>query len=109
MTNVAYFDCFAGASGDMIVASLLDAGAKLETLAGELAKLNVGGHDISASQVKRGSLGGIKFDVNVHHGQDCPHRRLDDILSVIDSSSLAERAKDRARRIFIRLGLQVRN
>ena len=30
MTKIAYFDCFSGASGDMIIGSLLDAGLDLE-------------------------------------------------------------------------------
>ena len=32
MTRVAYFDCFSGASGDMILGALLDAGLALEAL-----------------------------------------------------------------------------
>ena len=32
MAKVAYFDCFSGASGDMIIGSLLDAGLDLEVL-----------------------------------------------------------------------------
>jgi uncharacterized protein (DUF111 family) len=32
MTKIAYFDCFSGASGDMIIGSLLDAGLDLEII-----------------------------------------------------------------------------
>ena len=41
--NIAYFDCFSGAGGDMIVASLIDAGADAEALREGLATLGVGG------------------------------------------------------------------
>ena len=39
MINVAYFDCFSGVSGNMILGALLDAGLSLEDLQEELAKL----------------------------------------------------------------------
>ena len=39
MARVAYFDCFSGASGDMILGALLDAGLPFETLQAELSKL----------------------------------------------------------------------
>ena len=37
--KLAYFDCFAGAGGDMIVGALLDAGCDFAALQAELAKL----------------------------------------------------------------------
>ena len=40
--KIAYFDCIAGASGDMIVGAMLDAGLSMETLEGELARLGLG-------------------------------------------------------------------
>ena len=46
--TIAYFDCFAGASGDMILGALLDAGAPLEQLSAELAKLGLAGYSLSA-------------------------------------------------------------
>ena len=39
MTRVAYFDCFSGASGDMILGALLDAGLSMESLQEELSKI----------------------------------------------------------------------
>ena len=41
MSKVAYFDCFSGAAGDMIVSAALDAGADEKYLRDELAKLNL--------------------------------------------------------------------
>ena len=37
MAKIAYFDCFSGASGDMIIGSLLDAGLDLDILKKDLA------------------------------------------------------------------------
>ncbi|HAU36651.1 MAG TPA: TIGR00299 family protein, partial [Phycisphaerales bacterium] len=46
--TLAYFDCFAGASGDMIVGALLDAGADFPSLARQLASLGVEGLSVRA-------------------------------------------------------------
>jgi len=114
---VAYFDCFAGAAGDMIVASLLDAGADLDALREEIAKLALGDVHVEADQVRRGSLAGMLFRVHEHHhhhhhhdhghdhadGHGHKHRHLGDILKLIDDAALAERVAERARRIFRRL------
>ena len=40
MTRVGYLDCFSGASGDMILGVLVDAGLSLASLRAELAKLD---------------------------------------------------------------------
>ncbi len=34
--GIAYFDCFAGISGDMILGALVDAGLDVEELRGEI-------------------------------------------------------------------------
>jgi uncharacterized protein (DUF111 family) len=39
--KIAYFDCFAGASGDMILGSMLDAGLDLDQLSEALGKLHL--------------------------------------------------------------------
>jgi hypothetical protein len=100
--RVAYFDCFAGAGGDMIVASLLDAGGSLETLRSQLGGLGVAGFEVAAETVLRGDLRGLKFSVNLH-GHEHAHRRLNDILEIIDRAQLPVRAADRARKVFTRL------
>ena len=107
--TVAYFDCFAGAAGDMIVGSLLDAGAELAPLRASLARLGVGGYSLSAESVKRGGIGGVKFHVTLaedghHEGEHHhEHRNLRTILDLIAAAELPERAADRAARVFRRL------
>ena len=51
MAKVAYFDCFSGASGDMIIGSLLDAGLDFEVLKKGLAGLDFHGYELTAEKV----------------------------------------------------------
>ena len=42
MSTILYFDCFSGASGDMILGALIDAGLPLDELRGALGSLALG-------------------------------------------------------------------
>lgn len=101
--RTAYFDCFIGAGGDMIVGSLLDAGCDFEALRAELARLPLPGYELSVERVHRGGIAGTKFNVQVAH-EGHPHRHLDQILGMIDAAALAPRATERAKKVFRRLG-----
>jgi len=110
MARTLYFDCFAGASGDMILGALLDLGLDFDALARELAKLPLRGYELRRSEVRRAHLRGTKFDVRIE-GEDHahppeaghPHRRLEEILRIIRSSALSEGVKGRAEEVFRRL------
>jgi pyridinium-3,5-bisthiocarboxylic acid mononucleotide nickel chelatase len=100
--RTAYFDCFSGISGDMVLGALVDAGAPLDAIESELRKLKLPGWSISAEKVKRRALFAthLKVDSHEHHH----HRGLSQILAMIDAATLAPRAAARANRIFTRLG-----
>jgi len=79
MTKIAYFDPFSGASGDMILGALVDAGLPLATLERELDKLGVGGYTLSAEKVVRNTIGGTKVNVTLHnHTHDHDHAHSDE-------------------------------
>jgi len=102
VARLAYFDCPSGAAGDMIMGALVDAGAPFEALRDELARLALPGWRLVRREVRKGAFRATKVDVEVErHGHH--HRRLPDILGVVDSSGLAPGVKERARRIFARL------
>ena len=61
--KIAYFDCFSGASGDMILGALLDAGLEIETLKNEVAKLGLSGFEIRARKVVKRGIGGTQARV----------------------------------------------
>jgi uncharacterized protein (TIGR00299 family) protein len=100
--KIAYFDCFSGISGDMVLGALADAGAPLERIEAELRKLSVAGWSIAAERVKRKGLAATK--VNVTSGEQHLHRGLAEILGIIERAGLPERVAARASAIFRRLG-----
>ncbi|MBN1554258.1 MAG: nickel pincer cofactor biosynthesis protein LarC [Phycisphaerae bacterium] len=97
-----YFDCFAGAAGDMIVGALLDLGVSFDAFRAELAKLPIEGVSLRLEDVQRRGLAGKKFHVDVPNG-DQPHRHLSDILELIEEANLPARAARWAKDIFTRL------
>ena len=101
--KVAYFDCPSGAAGDMIMASLVDAGVPLPALRAELGKLPLEGWTISAREVRKGAFRATKVDVEIDRHAHRHHRSLGDILDILERSSLEVSVKARAARIFTRL------
>src|SRR6266540_4300937 len=101
--RVAYFDCPSGAAGDMIMASLVDAGVPLPALRAELRKLPLEGWTISAREVRKGAFRATKVDVEIDRQAHLHHRSLGDILDILERSSLEVSVKARAARIFTRL------
>lgn len=99
--RVAYFDCFSGASGDMILGALIDAGLDLEELESELRKLKVSGYKIKAERAIRKGISGIKFSVDVTE-QDM-ERRLKDIVEIIDQSDLDDDVKSLSKKVLVEL------
>jgi pyridinium-3,5-bisthiocarboxylic acid mononucleotide nickel chelatase len=100
-TRIAYFDCFSGISGDMVLGALVDAGIDLGAIESELRKLGLEGWTISAEKVKRGQIFATHVKVATTEGHH--HRGLSIILNRIENARLAPRAEERARRIFTRL------
>ncbi|MDP6380938.1 MAG: LarC family nickel insertion protein, partial [Phycisphaerae bacterium] len=100
--RLAYFDAFSGASGDMILGALIDAGLDAELLKAELAKLNLPGYRIDVRREKRGALMGTRFDVIMEHAEH-HHRNLADITQIINESEIDGAAKEKAVAIFRRL------
>ena len=123
--NIAYFDCPSGASGDMILGALVDAGASFETLERELAGLRVAGYRLERREVMKAGFRATKVDVHLdgyeqdpgymgraaegarpahsagHHASG--HRGLEEILGILEGSRLAPAVRDMASRVFRRL------
>jgi uncharacterized protein (TIGR00299 family) protein len=93
-----YFDLIGGASGDMILAALIDAGIPAEKLTELLAGLKLEEFELKAGSVEKNGFKATKVDIEV--GKQPPERHLKEILEVIHNSSLSENIKERAIKIF---------
>lgn len=100
--RIAYFDCIAGASGDMILGALLDAGLPEATLREGLAALQLDDFDLRCRRVVKNGFSATKVDVLV--ADDVPARHLPEIEAIITESGLSSAIKERAIAIFRRLG-----
>lgn len=96
-----YFDCFAGASGDMILGALVGAGVDPQALSDQLALLGVEGFSVEFEKVDRAGLSCTHARVSIK--PEHVHRHLGDVLKIIYGSRLNERVKERAALIFSRL------
>ncbi|OQB26033.1 MAG: hypothetical protein BWY10_02345 [Chloroflexi bacterium ADurb.Bin180] len=99
---IAYFDCFAGASGDMLLGSLLDAGLSLKELEADLARMDLKGYRLEADRVTRRGLSGTHLRV-VADSVVWPARNLSAVETMIGSSTLPEPVKARSLSVFRQL------
>ena len=96
--KIAYFDCFAGAAGDMIVAAMLDTGLDQQFLMSQLNSLSLKDLQIEITQTKRAGISALSFTPiaeSQHH-----HRNIIDIEQIINNSTIIPPAKTRAIEIF---------
>lgn len=102
--RIAYFECFAGASGDMILGALVDAGLDLDLLKQELAKLKLSHYEISAGKTVKHGIAGISLKITVDNEHHHNHpRHLRDIEAIITDSSLQPAVISAGLAIFRRL------
>jgi hypothetical protein len=87
----------------MIMGALVDAGAPFDALRSELAKLPLGGWRLVQREVQKGAFRALKVDVEIDAHQH-RHRTLGDILAILEQSTLDPAIRDKATRIFRRLG-----
>jgi len=99
---IAYFDCFSGASGDMILGALIDAGLSSRLLREELKKLSLPTVRLTISRVLKGGLSATRVKVE---GKKEPrsHRNLKELLAIIDRSRLEPHIKEKSETIFRRI------
>ncbi|MCK4352256.1 nickel pincer cofactor biosynthesis protein LarC [candidate division WOR-3 bacterium] len=99
--RVAYFDCFSGIAGDMIIGSMIDAGVDIKYLKAELKKLNLSGYKITSEKEERNGIWGTKFDVNLTQKQS--ERKIKDIFQIIDESGLYKEIKEKSKKVFSKI------
>jgi hypothetical protein len=100
--TVAYFDCFSGIAGDMILGALLDLGLDENVLKKELRKLPLTGYDMSVKKIESNHISATDVTIVVTEAQH--HRSLSDINDILNRSSLEPQVKKLSRNIFYTLG-----
>ena len=111
-----HFDSIGGASGDMILAVLLDLGISREDLQCQLAGLPIEPFEIEASSISDRGMHGTRVNVHVafhehthgsadhsHTKVHPPHRGLREIRALIEGSHLPPSVKATSLRVFQRL------
>lgn len=125
--KVLYFDCFAGISGDMTIAALLDLGLDKDEFLRKLGLLNLDGYTLDIGKTSKNGISATYFKVNLLHGNDHDdtdehehhvdhehhenehhehhqgehvHRNFAQIKELIENSELEADVKDMAVRIF---------
>ena len=118
-----HLDPFAGVAGDMFLGALVDLGAAIEAITDAFAPTPVAGRfHLEAEPTTRDGIRGMNLHVREaahahphhhehnhkhehagHHPQDHHHVTPGDILAMVDQLQTAERARERARRIVMKL------
>ena len=73
--RILYLDCFSGASGDMVLGALIDAGVPLADVRRALGTLAIDEAAVWTDRVTRAGVGATKFCVR---GEDAPHDHAHD-------------------------------
>ena len=95
-----YFDCSSGASGDMILASLLSLGIPAEEFKQAIKRLNL---PVEIKITRGKSLGLTGTRVQVITSGDTPARNFDEVSKVINRSKVEPEVKDKVIKVFRRL------
>ncbi len=131
--RIYHLDCSSGIAGDMFLGACLDLGMPVEVLLDMVARLGLPGVSVESRKASRGGFVGTRFRVlqdgkpvegpdpeehphdhhhhHHHHEHDHPHdhhhghtRGLAEIRDLILRSALSNPVKERALRLFQRLG-----
>ena len=103
MTRVGWFHCLAGASGDMMLGALVDAGVPLDVIQEAVDALPVERIEVTAEEVTRHGLGATK--VNVRVARSTVIRTWPNVKQLLESAPLALPVRARALSVFERLAL----
>ncbi len=105
MKKIVYFDCFSGISGDMTLASLVDAGANEIFISNELKKLLVEPFQLKFNQTIKKGMAAKKLEVIIDSNTLPVRRNYIDINKMIETSDLSKSVKNRSLKIFETIGI----
>ena len=93
--NIAYFDCFSGISGDMVLGAWLDLGLPRRLLRFTLGTLDLPPFRLIVRREERGGLTGLRVEVREKKGTSFP-RHYRDLKRLLVKSGLDGAVKEKA-------------
>ena len=99
--NIAYFDCFSGISGDMMLGALLDLGWEASELRKEAEKLKLSGWELEVKKVSKHGITGTQAKIRDEENKPKSFFKL---LEIIENSDLEDKVKEKSRSILTRIG-----
>ena len=101
MTTHAWFNCSAGVAGDMVLASLVDAGADPVAVGAMLAGLGLDDYALTFEPTQRAGVRSTRAIVAVHEHDDHHHHRAwRDIRALLEGADLPDRVRARSLAVF---------
>ena len=94
MTSLAYLDCFAGISGDMLLGALLSVGWTEERLRDVVERLKLGDVRLDVQRVSKHGVSATQ--VTIHSSPHQPHRGLQELSTIVLGANLPESIQQRA-------------
>ena len=98
MSRIAVFDPFSGASGDMILGALVDAGVPFASIRDAVSRLGIEGVHITSEPATSGAVRGTRVVVEAAVQQ--PSRDWRTIRGLLEESALAPAVRDAALNVF---------
>ncbi|MGA2506687.1 MAG: nickel pincer cofactor biosynthesis protein LarC [Chitinispirillaceae bacterium] len=101
MAKILYFDCISGASGDMILAALVDLGVPVTYIDFRLRRLGIPGLSIAASNTNRNGIACKRMTMRWNTPKT--YRNLPEILRIIKKGRVGEKVFARCEAVLGRL------
>ncbi|GAC1406751.1 MAG: nickel pincer cofactor biosynthesis protein LarC [Candidatus Velthaea sp.] len=107
--RTAYIEMIGGASGNMLLGALIDAGADADAVLTALQSIPVDGWQFKRERVVKRGIAATFVDFIIpgedgHPGVIAHGRHLSEVLDIIARSGLSDRVRERAAAIYRRLG-----
>ena len=100
--KIGYLQCIGGASGDMLLGAVIDAGVPVDDLNAAIALLGVSGVKVAAHPDQRRNVHGTRVRVEVDASSTQPSG-LEEFVRIVDASQIPMRLKEQSIEVLRRI------